>query len=340
MSSFWRNSGFHLLKRGADGYLGVTDDFLRAYLQRPELAPVEESCDNERRLHAELMMTPRMPVSTAALVALADADARNNYQALLRFREHLLEAESAERCYLNFFRGQALDVPPLFLQHLTHVIAHNMLASVDDPYLVRAAELLFRDQVVTILDGAILLADDETVEMRQQRPEPSQVSLIELAEGGAASAPATVELDVLGEKNAGQFWARSDRFDMVLDISFARPGLEALCRVLERWVMHFLAVEVRIQPTQKISDEGWVWHSGLDAESSEILNDLYQGNEISEERNERLLSLFRLEFRHASEMRPDLAGRPVYLGLAMTAERRLRMKPQNLLVNLPLATPA
>jgi len=339
MPSFWRNSGYHLLKRGDDGYLVATDDFLRAYLQRPEMAPVEESCDNECRLHAELMAEPRLPVSTAVLAALADADARDNYQALLHFREHLLEAESVERCYLNFFSGPALDVPPLFLQHLTHVIAHNMLASVDDPYLVRAAELLFRDQVVTILDGAILLADGETVEMRQQRPELGQVSLIELARGGAASAPATVELDVLDEDNVGRFWSRSDRFDMVLDISFARPGLEALCRVLERWVMHFLDVEVRIQPTQKISDERWVWYSGLDADSSEILNDLYQGNEVGEDRIKRLLSLFRLEFRHASEMRADLAGRPIYMGLAMNSNRRVRMKPQNLLVNLPLATP-
>jgi hypothetical protein len=33
-------------------------------------------------------------------------------------------------------------------------------------------------------------------------------------------------------------------------------------------------------------------------------------------------------------------GRPAYLGLAMTATGRLRLKPQNLLVNLPLARAA
>ena len=31
-----------------------------------------------------------------------------------------------------------------------------------------------------------------------------------------------------------------------------------------------------------------------------------------------------------------MRGRPVYLGLATSADRRLRMKPQNLLLNLPL----
>ena len=33
----------------------------------------------------------------------------------------------------------------------------------------------------------------------------------------------------------------------------------------------------------------------------------------------------------------DVAGRPVYLGLAMDAEQVLKLKPQNLLLNLPLA---
>ena len=40
---FWRSSGFHLLERNGAGRLRVTDDFLRAYLLRPELRPVEES---------------------------------------------------------------------------------------------------------------------------------------------------------------------------------------------------------------------------------------------------------------------------------------------------------
>jgi hypothetical protein len=32
-----------------------------------------------------------------------------------------------------------------------------------------------------------------------------------------------------------------------------------------------------------------------------------------------------------------MAGRPVYLGLAVREDRTLKLKPQNLLVNLPLA---
>jgi hypothetical protein len=36
-------------------------------------------------------------------------------------------------------------------------------------------------------------------------------------------------------------------------------------------------------------------------------------------------------------MRPAIAGRPVYLAMAMDRQNRLRLKPQNLLLNLPLA---
>ena len=73
---FWLTSGFHLLQRDDDGRMLVTDDFLRAYLQRPELAPVAESCVEERRLHATLLDAPRRTVTTAELGRLADADAR------------------------------------------------------------------------------------------------------------------------------------------------------------------------------------------------------------------------------------------------------------------------
>ena len=62
-----------------------------------------------------------------------------------------------------------------------------------------------------------------------------------------------------------------------------------------------------------------------------------RGAAVDEARMRRLLALFRLTFADPASMRGDLAGRPVYLGLAMTHDRLLRMKPQNLLVNLPLA---
>jgi len=58
---------------------------------------------------------------------------------------------------------------------------------------------------------------------------------------------------------------------------------------------------------------------------------------VDETRLARLLSLFTLEFDDPTVMRTEIAGRPVYLGMAMTKDGALRIKPQNLLVNLPLA---
>ena len=39
MNDFWLSCGHHLLDRDAGGGLVVTDDFLKVYLARPELAP-------------------------------------------------------------------------------------------------------------------------------------------------------------------------------------------------------------------------------------------------------------------------------------------------------------
>jgi hypothetical protein len=147
----------------------------------------------------------------------------------------------------------------------------------------------------------------------------------------------TVELDVVNEDNAELYWGRDSRYDTVLNLNFAGAGLDALCRVLERWIRHFYDIGVSIQPVQKISDERWVWHIGLDAEGTAMLNDLYNGVDVGEGRLARLLSLFRMEFHDPTVVGPAVAGRPVYLALAMTEKNQLRLKPQNLLVNLPLA---
>lgn len=328
---FWRSSGWHLLEQDAHGRHRLTDDFLRAYLLRPELHPVAESCPAERALHAALLDQPRRPVTPVNLVGLADPDARENWQVFLLFRERLMAQPTLEDAYLSLVLDPSPAVPPSMLDQLAHAILRGVLAGCDGLRL-RAAECLFRAQRVMRREGAVLLADEETVAMRAAG---GGGSLLQLAGGGA-----TVELDVLGEENAASYLARSDRFDTVLDVSFTRPGLDALCRVLEAWVRHFLGIEVGIQPLQAIRDERWAWHTGLDAESSAILNELWHGRDPGEERLLNLLSLFRLEFRDGRVVRAGLAGRPVYLGMAQDGGGRLRLKPQNLLVNLPLAGPA
>ena len=342
MQDFWIDSGYRLLERGPQGHLAVGDEFMRAYFMRPEVRPVEESCPAERALHAALFANPREAVSEARLAELVDPDARDNYRVVLGFRDRLAAAGTLEECYLRLFlppaEGGAPDaavpVPPLFIDQLAHVILRAALEGCEDSLRVRAGELLFREQKVTINDGHVMAADAETVEMHATSGGFGSLGRL-IVESQAPLR--TVQLDVLDETNADLYWSRDQRYDTVLNLNFAGAGLDALCRVLETWVAHFLDISVSIQPVQTISDEKWVWHVGLDAEGSALLNDLYNGVEVGEARLARLLALFRLEFADPSVMPSEIAGRPVYLAMAMTPEGNLRLKPQNLLVNLPLA---
>ncbi len=334
MGDFWRDSGYNLLRRDARGHLAVTDDFLRAYLTRPEVRPVEESCDAERALHSALLANPREQVSDQRLSKLADPDARDNYLVVLGFRDRLLRAGTVEDCYLELFLDPGgVSVPPLFIDQLCHVVLRGILEGTGNGLRGRAGECLFREQKVTVNDGAIMVADAETVETYATSGGFGSLGqLIQEAQTPLRS----IDLDVLDAPNAGLYWERDQSHDLVLNLSFASAGLDALCRVLEAWAGHFLDIRLSIQPVQEIRDEHWVWHLGLDSEGSRLLNDLYNGVEVGEDRLSRLLSLFRLEFTDPSVMRPDIAGRAVYLALCMTEDQRLRLKPQNLLVNLPL----
>ncbi|MBT3306226.1 MAG: hypothetical protein HN377_07045 [Alphaproteobacteria bacterium] len=336
-AELWPNSGFRLLDRDDAGRLVVTDNFLRAYLSRPELAPVEEACDAELALYASLVEDPLRLVGAEELGRLTDPDARENYGVLLDFRDRLVEAGSVEACYLSLFGAGDVTLPALFIDHMAHAIVRNVLDDVTDPFQARAGELLFREQSATNEDGAILLGDTEVIGMLAASGGMGNLGRL-VSEGGIK--PKQVELDVLQPEKVDIYWGRNEDFDTVLDLTFARPGLDALCRVLEAWVAHFLDARVTIQPVQQIADERWVWHVGLDRDSSALLNDLYEGVEVEADRMARVLSLFRLEFEDPTLMRAEIAGRPVYLALSMSADKKVLLKPQNLLVNLPLAREA
>jgi hypothetical protein len=335
MPDYWPSCGYRLLIVGGDGRLTLTDDFLRSQLLRPELAPVPESDAAERALHEALLEDPRRAVSEPELRAIGDADARDNYVVWLRFRARLTRAPSIEAAYVDLFRGEGVDVPPLLVRQLTQVLVRHVLGDAADPIEARAGEMLFRTQTVSVLeDGAVMAADDETVELHA-----SGLAFGSLGELLARNKTPlrTVDLDVLDRDNAAQYHQRSERFDLAVSLNRGQPALASLCRVLERWIAHFLAVTVRIEPLRAIDDPQWSWHVGLDAEASALLNDLYNGAAVDDARRERLLCLFRLDFADPNDMRAAIAGRPVYLGMAMDAQSRLRLKPQNLLLNLPLA---
>ncbi|MGZ5259405.1 MAG: DUF6352 family protein [Burkholderiales bacterium] len=333
MPDFWASCGYRLLERGDAGRLIVTDEYLRMYFERPELATVAESCAAELALHERLLNQPRGPVGQDELSAIADEATRENYRVMLRFREQLLSGPTLEACYMNIFRGD-VAVPPAFIHETAQVILRGILEGSQNGLEPRAAEIFFRAQSVSTERGAVMLADQETVQRYASHSELGNVGrlLVEL------QAPLkTADLDVLDELNQGEYFARDERYDLVLDVTPNGAGAAAFARVLERWIEHFHGVRVSISSVREIPDDEWLWHVGLDAEATAMLNDIYNGADVEEDRLKRVIGLFRLEFSEPTAVRPELAGAPVFLGLAMTPQSTLRMKPQNLLMNLPLA---
>ncbi len=334
MADFWRNSGFHLLDRDDDGRLHVTDDFLRAYLLRPEIRPLEgESGPNETALHARLLEQPRSEVEADELAAIEDGDTRFNYRVLLDFRQRLLAAPDVESCYAGLFAGERVTVPPLFVDQLAHVVLRSVLDGAHDPLEARVGELFFREQKAHVDAGAVMLADLETVAMHASGSAYGSLGRLIVE---AQTPVRAVSLDVLDDGNAGMYWLRDQRHDFVVSLDHGRAAGRALARVLAKWVAHFTRLDVGVEQVGSISDRRWAWHIGLDAQSTALLNDLWRGEEVEPARMERLLALFRMTIADGAAMRPDVAGRPIYLALAMDESHGVRMKPQNLLLNLPL----
>ncbi|MGY8635155.1 DUF6352 family protein [Bradyrhizobium sp. 14AA] len=328
MNDFWIACGHHLLERDESGGLCVTDEFLKAYIARPELMPPEDACPVERRLHRELLADPRQPVSVGDIVGIADPDARENWQFVLAFRDLLLRHPTLEAAYLASVRSGANDLPPLFVNQLVHVILRNALDGCDDPFVLRAAELFFRMQRILPHEQALLLGDEEIVGGRNPTPVLSLMSML------GATTDAVV--DVLSEENVGAYWQRSDQFDMALDLTAGGRGPAALAQAMTRWISHLLGIDVVIEPLRALQDAKLSWYVGLDADATKLGDRLWHGEELDQPSADRLLALFRLTFADSSRALDDVGDEPVYLILSMTMDQKLRLKPQNLLTGLPV----
>lgn len=315
--------------------MSLTPELMRAYLTRPEIHPIEDSCAAEKATFDSLMEDPFRDVGEDELGAFADRDTADNYRVILAWRDHLIGAGSLEAGYMALFSsGKPIAFPPVFIDQILHIILRGILDGAKDPMRVRASELFFREQAVSTEGGILMLADQEIVEMMSQTGGFGGLGAL-LVEAGTPMRD--VSMDVLTQENKEGYWERSDRFDTAIDFRFTEPAQDAFARVVEAWLRHFLKVEVNVQPVQSIKDERWSWHVGLDAEANRLLNALYEGEEVQEADLARILALFRMEFADPEALQPSMRGKPVYLGLAMDGSRILRMKPQNLLTNLPLA---
>jgi hypothetical protein len=325
---FWFASGHHLLDRNADGRLCVTSDFLKAYLARPELVPPAEACAQERQLHRAMLEDPWRAVTAADIARIEDADARENWSVMIEWRDHVAGFDTLEAAYLDIVR-RSLKFPQMFIGQLVQAILRNVLNDCRDVFVLRAAELFFRPQKLTLQDGKVFAIDLEVADHHGERHDSPLLALLGL--------PPTSGVDVLSESTSALYWSRSDQFDMALDLTAGQRGLQALGDVIKRWLSHLLLVEVTVEPLAELQEATLVWYVGLDSEATKLGNALWNDEEIDEVRQGRLVSLYRLTFVDPADVIEKVRGEPVYLMLAMGEDEVVRLKPQNLVTGLPLS---
>jgi hypothetical protein len=324
---FWLSCGHHLLDRDADGNLLLTDEFLKAYLARPELMPPTEACPAERKLHVALLSDPKMPVAASQLAAIADPDARENWQMMIAWRDHLVRHRSIEAAYLDIVRRN-IKFPQVLIGQLVQAILRNLLDDCDDVFALRAAEMFFRPQRLKVQERLVTAIDEERASLLPSEPHSPLVELLGL--------PASIEVDMLNDATAGRYWQRSDRFDMALDLTTGQRGLAARGDVVRLWLRHLLAIEVVIEPLAEFQKVELSWYVGLSSEATQIGDTLWNGGDLDDAMRTRLVGLFRLLFSDPAEMMEKVRGEPVYLLVAMAPDGVLRLKPQNLITGLPI----
>ncbi len=112
--------------------------------------------------------------------------------------------------------------------------------------------------------------------------------------------------------------------------------MQALSSVIARWVDHLLGVGVEVEPLTEMRETKLSWYVGLDTDGTKIGDVLWNGEELDEAAQARVVGLFRLTFRDPDVVMDKVKGEPVYLILAMDQDKVLRLKPQNLVTGLPI----
>ncbi|QJP16845.1 hypothetical protein G3545_26325 [Starkeya sp. ORNL1] len=324
---FWLSSGHHLLDRNAEGRLVVTEEFLKAYLARPELVPPPEACDAERGLHQMLLRNPRAAITVLQIADIADADARENWEMMIAWRDHLVRHDTIEAAYLNLVRHNVV-YPRIFIDQLVHLILRNLLDDCDDAFVLRASELFFRPQKVRLDGGQLTVSDDENTPCFNPHAASPLYSLLGM--------PAESGNETLCASNADSYWDRSDLFDFALDLRGGEPGAAAFILVLTRWISHLLAIDTVIDPLTELREAPLSWYVGLDAEATRIGDLLWRSGSIDDAARARLIALYRLIFVHPADMIESVRGEPVYVLMAVDEDGLLQMKPHNIINGLPI----
>ena len=314
MKDFWLSCGHHLLDRDEGGGLVVTDEFLKAYLARPELAPPPEACVVERTLHAALLADPRRPVAAAEIAAIADADARENWERDDRVpRSPCRLHKTVEAAYLDIVRRGVGTTPPLFINQLVHVILRNVLDGCEDAYMLRAAELFFRPQRLTVHDGSLIAADEEVIAATIAQPVSPLVAMLDLPSPTRdRRAQRRQCASLLGAQRPVRHGARPHRRAARARRARRRDralGVASACRSRSA-----------IEPLVEASNVALTWYVGLDAEATRIGDALWNGEELDEATRARIVGLYRATVRDAEVVLDKARGEPIYLILAMTPD--------------------
>jgi hypothetical protein len=324
---FWLSCGHHLLDRDTVGRLLITDEFLKAYLARPELVPPPGACAAERSLHCALLRDPKQPIPASQVAVIADADARDNWQMMIAWRDHLVRHGNVEAAYLAIVQRD-IHFPQILVGQLVQVILRNALDACDDVFMLRAAEIFFRPQKISLQETLVIAVDQETDARLAQHPQSPLLALLGL--------PVAIDVNLLSEATAESYWERSDHFDMALDLSSSGRGMSALSDVIALWLAHLLAIDVAVEPVADLENLPWNWYIGLSSEATHIGDAIWRGEDLADAIRAELIGMLRLAFRRPADMIEKVRGEPVHLLLAMAADEVLRMKPQNLLTGLPI----
>ena len=233
-----------------------------------------------------------------------------------------------EAAYLDIVR-RGIKVPHLFINQLVHVILRNALDGCDDPYVLRAAELFFRPQRMTLHDGSLIAADEETIAGKSDTPVSPLVSMLGIpAEAADRRDDRRQRRALFRAQRPVPCRARSERRPARLagagDVR-SSAGSDICSRI-----------DVEIEPFTEMREAKFTWYVGLDAEGTRIGDVLWNGEELDEAAQARVVGLFRLTFRDPDVAMDKVKGEPVYLILAMDKDKVLRLKPQNLVTGLPI----
>jgi len=106
--------------------------------------------------------------------------------------------------------------------------------------------------------------------------------------------------------------------------------------VIERWISHLLGIAAHVETVASIEDRDWRWFVGLDSEATRIGNALWNGAALDDNAAERIVALMRLDIEDARLADERVGNKPIYLILAMGADKVVRLKPQNLVAGLPI----